>query len=373
MGKILKYEMSLKESTAGYSIAASKQILGDTYVDTISLDIKNIISSGGRFQFRWGTTIDINNSDFKVLKERVTKRGIDVSEPRIVVVKMIENGEEVFYVFDGHHRLCILKALKVKTVVVDIVDLSDIDIEQEKFLQCELNETDYKLGNSFNDILKNLHVVAQQKFNHVLYEEDDYYKKNENIRLTKLIKKWKARFSWYESPSVTLNHLLKLLFSSEDGGQLIIIRPVLRGDGDNSWNEFCIGNNKYFPGFKLPGIMGVDYHVVKDAKSCRDVFKTIDRHNDKFGKEVRRIYLASNVFYLNEEEAWKERYKLLEIYNKALELHMNEQIQYDEGYGVEPDELIRRRKKYYVMDGFLPTIVGVEEYLMDEERKGYEY
>lgn len=372
MGKNLKYEMSLNESIAGYSIAAAKKILGDTYVGTVSLDIKRIISSGGTFQFRYGTTIDINNPDFKTLKERITKRGIDVSEPRIVVVRMIENGEEVFYVFDGHHRLCILKDLKVKNVVVDIVDLSDIDIEQEKFLQAELNETDYKLGNSFKDMLKNLHIVAQLGFNHVLYEEDKDYKKKENIRLSKLIKKWKARFSWYESPSVTLNHLLKLLFSSEDGGQLII-RPVLKGDGDNSWNEFCMGNNKYFPGFKLPGTMGDDYYIVKDAKSCRDVLKTIDRHNKQFGKKVRRIYLAPKDFYLNEDEAWKARDKLLEIYYKALALHMNEQIQYDEGYGVEPDELIRRRKKYYVMDGFLPTIVGVEKYLMDENGKHYEY
>ena len=62
---------------------------------------------------------------------------------------MIENGEEVFYVFDGHHRLCILKALKVKNVVVDIVDLSHIDIEQEKLLQGELNDREKKLGNSF--------------------------------------------------------------------------------------------------------------------------------------------------------------------------------------------------------------------------------
>ena len=368
----MKYEMNLKESTAGYSIEASKQILGDTYVDTLSLDMKTIISSGGKYQFRFGTTIDINNADFKILKERITRRGIDVSEPRIVVVRMIENGEEVFYVFDGHHRLCILRELKVKNVVVDIVDLSDIDLEQEKFLQGELNERDYKLGNSFKDMLKNLHVVAQQEFNHVLYEEDKDYKKKENIRLSKLIKKWKARFSWYESPSVTLNHLLKLLFSSEDGGQLII-RPVLKGDGDNSWNEFCTGNNKYFPDFKLPGIMGDDYYVAKDSKSIQDLLKTIDRHNVQFGKKVRRIYLAPCVFYLNVEEAWKERDKLLEIYKEKLAHHITEQIQYDEGKGVEADELIRRRVAYYDMDGFLPTVVGVEDCVMDENRVEYEY
>ena len=119
--------------------------------------------------------------------------------------------------------------------------------------------------------------------------------------------------------------------------------------------------------------MGDDYYVAKDSKSIKDLLKTIDRHNVTFGKKPRRIYLAPSAFYLNVEEAWTERDKLLESYNKELTLHIDEQIQYDLGKGVGADELIRRRVEYYDMDGFLPTVVGVEDCVMDENREEYEY
>ena len=69
----MKYEMNLKESLDGYSTKDSVEILGDTYVETVSLNIATIISSGGKYQFRYGTEIDINNPDYKILKENIKK------------------------------------------------------------------------------------------------------------------------------------------------------------------------------------------------------------------------------------------------------------------------------------------------------------
>ena len=368
--------MNRVQSIKQFTIKRSKNVLKNSYKETIELDINKINSSGGILQFRDGEEVDLNSPEFKRLRELIKTNGIDYSKPRIVVTKIpIGNkGKVVYVVFDGHHRLYIYKEMNYKTIVVDVIDLTGISVEDKLLMQGLLNHDDGKMGNSFEDILKNLRIVISQEFNLTLYETDSEYKNKEDKRITKLIKSWKEKMPWTKSSVETWKALMPLL--CKDGSSCKIITPVLKKGKEVSWYSVCNGESIFFPDFKIPGIYNSDYFVINSDKSSWDVLSTIDLANYKEGSpRSRRIYLAPKGFYLNEEELWEARLVLKQVYEKVRNMHIEKQIQYDLAVdkNANKQRLINRRKKHYDFDGFLPMILDQEWSVMDSKRETYEF